>query len=83
MKYVGYFTDRDQNLDETAAEFAQAQYAIAPTILDMNYQKHELILLDCTDETVAMAKVKELGAIPLKRNKFGIILAKQRKWKSD
>lgn len=83
VKYVGYFTDRDQANDESAAEFAQVQYAIAPAILDLNYQKHQFILFDCTDEAIAMAKIKEMGAIPLKRNKFGIILARQPVWKSD
>ncbi len=83
VKYVGYFTDKDQNRDETAAEFAQVQYALAPAILDLNYQKHKFILFDCTNEDIAMAKIKELGAVPLKRNKFGIILAKQPQWKSD
>ena len=76
VKYVGYYTDR--NLDEmpAAAKFAQAQYILAPTILDLNKTDHEFILFDCSQEEIARRKIEDIKAVPLKKNKFGIILAK-------
>ena len=75
VKYVGYYTDR--NLDESpaAAKFAQAQYILAPAILDLNKTDHEFILFDCSREEIARRKIEEIKAVPLKKNKFGIILA--------
>lgn len=80
--YVGYFTDKSFDDKAAAAQFAQAQYMLVPTVLDLNYQRHEWILMDCTSTETAMAKIKELGAVPVKKNKFGIILARQPRWKS-
>ena len=77
IKYAGYYTDK--NLDESsiAANFAQAQYILAPTILDLNAANHELILFDCSSQEIARQKIEEIKAIPLKRNKFGVILARK------
>ena len=78
--YVGYFTDRDLKKDTKAsAQFAQAQYVLAPNIIEANNLSHEFILFDCTSEDVALEKIRDIGAIPLKKNKFGIILATTKK----
>ncbi len=77
--YVGYYTDRDQSIKINAAKFAQAQYILAPAILDFNNTNHEYILFDCTSERIANAKIKEIGAIAIKKNQFGIILARKTK----
>jgi len=79
VERVGYYTDRDTALDETAARFAQAQYILAPLIVDLNFADHEFILFDCTSEKTAMTFIESIGAIPIKKNKFGIILAQQKK----
>src|SRR3989338_384168 len=68
--FLGFYTDRDMADKNHAAQYAQAQYALAPLILDLNYSKHEYILFDCTSEDVAMKKIKEMGLLPLKRNQF-------------
>ncbi len=74
---LGYYTDKDMADKNHAAQYAQAQYALAPLILDLNYGEHDFILFDCSDEKTAMKKIKSLGLIPLKRNQFGILLAKR------
>ena len=76
MKYVSYYTDKSMDSAPYAAQFAQAQYVLAPAVLDLNNTGHEFILFDYIDEKKAFKKMKELKAIPLKRNKFGIILAR-------
>ncbi len=80
IPYVGYYTNKSLDNPEHAAQFAQAQYLLTPTILDLDYKKHEFILFDCTSEDVAFAKMQSMRATPLKRNKFGIILARQNVW---
>lgn len=77
-KAVGYYTDRDLDQTENAAIFAQAQYTLAPVLVEINNFDHEFILLECTSEDIAMAKVKEIGAIPVKKNKLGVILAQRK-----
>ena len=76
VKYIGYYTDKSMDSAPYAAQFAQAQYVLAPAVLDFNNTGHEFILFDCLDEKNAFKKMKELKAVPLKRNKFGIILAR-------
>ena len=34
IKYVGYYTDKSMDRDKDALQFAQAQYVLAPIILD-------------------------------------------------
>lgn len=76
--YVGYYTDKDLPHDKlAAAEFGQAQYILAPTILDLNNLNHEFILFNCSSEKIAFEKIKEIKALPMKRNSFGVILARK------
>ena len=77
IKYAGYFTDKDINNIAQAKHFAQAQYVLAPVILDLNNTDHEYILFDCTSLKITFDKIKEIGAVPLKANQFGIILARK------
>ena len=83
VERIGYYTDKnlDDNMD--ARQFAQAQYILAPIILDLNNTNHEYIIFDCSNEKIAIAKIKELGVIPLRGNRFGILLAKNPKVKSN
>ncbi|MCC6758229.1 MAG: hypothetical protein IT395_01205 [Candidatus Omnitrophica bacterium] len=74
--YLGYYTDKNIEKDSRAAmQYAQAQLVLAPSILDLNNTGHEFIIFDCTTPQAAMAKIKEIGAKPLKANPYGIILA--------
>ncbi len=75
VESVGYYTDRDLKKDE--AQFTQAQYILAPVILDLNYANQDYILFDCTSEAIADRKIKEVGAIALRKNQFGVILARK------
>jgi len=74
-RYVGYYTDKDLDVNKDAQQFAQAQYTLAPVILDLNNTQHRYILFDCTSPDVALRTMKQVGALPLRRNQFGIILA--------
>ena len=73
---IGDYTDKDLSCNATLAQFAQAQYIVAPVMPDLNNLKHDLILFDCTSEEKAFEKIKDIGAMALRKNQFGIILAR-------
>jgi len=74
--YIGYYTNKNLDDNLSARQFAQAQLVLAPSILDLNNTEHEFIIFDCTTPQIALAKIKEIGAKPLKANPYGIILAR-------
>ncbi len=74
VRYAGYYTDKNLDIPLAVAQFEQAQYALAPTVLMLNKTDYPLVILDCTSPEVAIAKGKELGLSPLKAAN-GIILA--------
>ena len=74
VRTVGYYTDKDLDSPLAIAQFEQAQYMLAPTILDLNHTEYHWIILDCTSPQVAMETIKRLGLTPLKTHN-GIILA--------
>jgi hypothetical protein len=77
VKYVGYYTDKNLDENQPAMQFAQAQYTMAPIILELNNTSHTYTLFDCSSEDIAMKKIQETGLAPIKRNQFGIFLAGQ------
>ena len=77
VKYIGYYTDRSLDEMPAAAKFAQAQYILAPAILDLNATDHEFILFDCSREEIARRKIEDIKAVAVKKNRFGIILARK------
>ncbi len=74
--WLGYYTDKSLDDTRAAMQFAQAQLILAPSILDFNNTNHEFIIFDCSSPMVAMKKIAEIGAQPLKANPYGIILAR-------
>jgi len=59
-----------------AMQFAQAQYKLAPIILDLNNIDHKYIIFDCSNLNTAKEKIKELRLTPIRQNQFGIILTR-------
>jgi len=75
MPMAGYYTDKPIERPMVIAQFEQAQYVLAPTVLDLNHTDYPLVLFDCSSPEVALNKIKELGFQPVKANNLGIILA--------
>ncbi|MCK5579791.1 MAG: hypothetical protein KAJ18_00805 [Candidatus Omnitrophica bacterium] len=75
-EYIGYYTDKSLDDHVPAMQFAQAQYTLAPIVLDFNNINHPFVLIDCSSEKVAFETVKKYRLIPVRRNQFGIVLAK-------
>jgi len=76
VSYIGYITDKNLDNKIDAMQFAQAQYKLAPIILELNGTQHKYVLIDCSSIEVAKEKIKELDLVPIRQNQFGIILAR-------
>lgn len=74
-KKISYITDLDTKETVPLAEYEQAQYIMAPVILDLSKQPHKFLVINCSSEMAALRKLKEWQAKPLLRNQFGVILA--------
>ena len=74
VRTVGYFTDKDLDQPRNIAQFEQAQYMLAPTVLDLNHTQYHWVIFDCTSPQVALEAVKHFGFTPMKARN-GIILA--------
>ncbi len=75
---IGYYTDKDLTRADNNARFSQAQYVIAPTILDINNTTHEFTLFDCRSENIAMNTIKEINATIIQK-RSGLILTRKMK----
>ncbi len=76
-KYIGYLTDRDIKDDKVSMRLTQAQFTLAPVILDLGNSTHHFLILDFQDEKKAFAAAVQLSAKPLKRSPQGIIFAER------
>jgi len=76
---VAYLTDKNMDDRVNAMEFAQAEVLLVPLTLDLNNPQHEYVILACSSDEENFKKARELGLTPLRRNPFGIILAKNPK----
>ncbi len=76
VRRIGYYTDLSLDDQRPAMELAQAQYATAPVILDPDSQNYPWIVLHCSTTKAALRKMRESGWIPVKRNAFGVFLAR-------
>jgi len=78
VRTAGYYTDKDlsasSNNNLGIAQFEQAQYMLAPTVLDLNHTQYHWVIVDCTSPQAAMEAIKALGLTPMKIHN-GIILA--------
>lgn len=75
---IGYYSDENLEVNEHAHKlFAHAQYILAPTVLELDNMDREFILLVCKNQQNAARKLKQLNALPLRANKFGMILARR------
>ena len=75
QRVVGYYTDKNIEDALVVAQYEQAQYLLAPTVLDINHTDHPFVIFDCSSPEVAIRTIKDLGLQPIKANNLGIVLA--------
>lgn len=72
---AGYYTDKDLEIPLAVAQYEQAQYVLAPTVLEINNTNLPLVIFDCTSPKVAITKMQELNLTPISVSPQGLILA--------
>lgn len=72
---IGYVSDLDLKEAGPLAEYEQAQYMLAPVVLDITNPAHKFMIINPSNDAAALDKLKEFNARPLLRNQFGVILA--------
>ena len=75
VRRAGFVTNKDLSPEKNDGEFLQAQYILAPTVLELNASKNKYNILDCTSKTHILYALKSLNAAPVQINKYGKILA--------
>ncbi len=76
QRRIGYLTE--QSLDNIAAafEFAQAQYALAPVILDFNNPNLEFVIISTASTQAALEMIRTARLEPVATNKLQVLLTK-------
>ena len=73
VEFVGYYTDTDLSEKNDGKFFAQAQYTLAPTVLEHNNLKYEYIIFACSNENLSYAIINKIGAKAIRRYKNFIL----------
>jgi hypothetical protein len=72
---AGYFTDKDPEFPVTIAQFEQAQYVLAPTVLELNNTDLPLVIFDCRSPAACLENIKRLKLMPVSVSNSGLVLA--------
>lgn len=72
---AGYYSDKNMEHPLALAQFQQAQYVLAPTVLELNNTGLPLVIFDCTSPEAAITKIKDLHLEPVSASSTGLILA--------
>ncbi len=78
IEFLGYYSDKDMEKNTNILIFSQAQYYLAPLVIESGNTDREYVLFDCSSPDVALKKINELGATPIIANSLGMILAKKK-----
>ncbi len=72
---AGYLTDKNPENPVVIAQFEQAQYILAPTILELNNASLPVVICDFADPNVSVPKLKKFQLTPVSASNTGLILA--------
>ena len=73
-EYIGYVSDKNVNDKNGSKEYAQLQYLLAPTIVELDATHYKYTILYCNNEKICFDIAKKVGAKPLRRNQYGVIV---------
>ena len=76
-QFVSYVSDSNVHSAIGNKEFTQAQYALAPIVLDGESTNHLYILINCSSQQKAFEELIKIKATPLKTNNRGLIAAQR------
>lgn len=75
---IGYITDRDITPEKNTAEFLQAQYMLAPIVLDLKNAGHSFFIIDSVDIPFIVYTMKRTNARRVVHNEYGQALFKKK-----
>ena len=78
VKYVGYLTSKDTSEEDNDGAFLQAQYYLAPTIIELQNNSHQYQILDSENLLYIVYMMKTLKAVRITNNEYGQALIKKR-----
>ncbi|MFA5059569.1 MAG: hypothetical protein WC676_02980 [Candidatus Omnitrophota bacterium] len=76
-RIIGFLTDKDMSSERNDGQFLSAQFALAPTVLDLNGLSHQFFIIDATNLVNASEMTKKLNLNPLHVNEHEKILAEK------
>lgn len=74
---IGFYSDLDLNDTEGSKLLSQAQYRLAPIIVDYKNLNHPYVMFICSKPEVAFKKLNEMNLQPFISNKYGVIIGKR------
>ena len=74
---IGYITDKGTSRETNDGTFLQAQYFLAPTIIERNAIHHPFIMIDSTNKPYILRMVTILNAKGVAHNPYGQALLKR------
>jgi hypothetical protein len=74
---IGFLTDKTMSPEDNDGIFLQAQYALAPTILDLDNTDQHIFLIDCRNFITAFDIMQHLKAGPIYVNEYTKVLAEK------
>jgi len=78
LKQIGYLTNKDMTREHNDGIYLQAQYFLAPTILDLNNSKYRLLIMDYPNKTFLVYMLRKLRYVPMSENGYGQVLVVKR-----
>ncbi len=75
VRIIGYFSDKNMDIPLALAQYQQAQFTLAPTILELNSLNHPIVIFDSTTPQKSIDLMKANGFKPIAATATGAFLA--------
>ncbi len=79
IERVGYLTSKDMSREKNDGIFLQAQYFLAPTILELNRPNPVFNIVDFPDYTILPMVLRKINARPVAHNDYGQALTQRKR----
>ncbi|OGX08946.1 MAG: hypothetical protein A2Z88_07585 [Omnitrophica WOR_2 bacterium GWA2_47_8] len=74
---VGFITDKDMSPEGNDGKFLEAQYILAPMVLELGNSANRFTIVDSSNLTRGLAMAENIGAVPVHVTPYGKILAEK------
>jgi hypothetical protein len=78
VKKIGFLTNKDVSPENGSEDFLQAQYILAPRILDLNNSNHEYNIFDYPESVYIFYMLKKLNAERITDNEYRKVLVRRK-----